>query len=44
MNIISLFDSFVNHFNNFLDNNISFHSLEDKIFSSTNSLNLDIFS
>lgn len=42
MNIISLFNSFVNHFNNFLDNNISFHSLEDKIFSSTNSLNLDI--
>lgn len=42
MNIISLFDSFVNHFNNFLDKNISFHNLEDKIYSSSISLNLDI--
>lgn len=42
MNIISLFNSFVNHLNNILDNNLSLHQLENHISLSTNSLNLDI--
>jgi len=42
MNILSLFNSFVNHFNEFLDENIAFHQLESKISASTNTLNLDI--
>ena len=42
MNIISLFNSFVNHLNNILDNNIFLHQLENHISLSTNSLNLDI--
>ena len=42
MNIISLFNSFVNHLNNILDNNLFLHQLENHISLSTNSLNLDI--
>ena len=42
MNIISLFNSFVNHLNNILDNNLFLHELENHISFSTNSLNLDI--
>ncbi|MBO5483505.1 MAG: UPF0236 family protein [Spirochaetaceae bacterium] len=42
MNIISLFNSFVNHLNNILDNNLFLHELENHISNSTNSLNLDI--
>ena len=42
MNIISLFNSFVNHFNNILDENILFHTLESKISYSTNELNLNV--
>ena len=42
MNIISLFNSFVNHLNNTLDNNLFLHELENHISVSTNSLNLDI--
>ena len=42
MNIISLFNSFVNHLNNILDNNLFLHELENHISVSTNSLNLDI--
>lgn len=42
MNIISLFNSFVNHLNNILDNNLFFHELEHNISNSTNNLNLDI--
>ena len=42
MNIISLFNSFCNHLNNILDNNLSFHELECKIADSTYSLNLDV--
>jgi len=42
MNILSLFNSLVNHFNNFLSERISFHDLETKISASTNELNLDI--
>lgn len=42
MNILSLFNSFVNHFNNILNNNITFHELESKIYDSTNNLNLDV--
>lgn len=41
MNIISLFNSFVNHFNNILNENITFHNLESKISYSTNELNLN---
>ncbi len=41
MNIISLFQSFLNHFNEILEENLSFHALEDKIFNSTNELNLN---
>lgn len=42
MNIISLFNSFVNHLNNILDNNLFLHQLENHISVSTNSLNLNI--
>ena len=42
MNMLSLFNSFVNHFNHFLTERISFHDLEDKISTSTTELNLDI--
>lgn len=42
MNIISLFNCFVNHLNQFLDNNLSLHELERNISSSTNNLNLDV--
>ena len=42
MNIISLFNSFVNHLYQFLDNNLFLHELEHNISSSTNTLNLDI--
>ena len=42
MNIISLFNSFVNHLSNILDNNLFLHELEHNISNSTNSLNLDI--
>lgn len=42
MNIISLFNSFVNYFSNILDNStISLHDLESKIYDSTYNLNLD---
>lgn len=42
MNIISLFNSFVNHLNKILDNNLFLHELEHHISTSTNELNLDI--
>lgn len=42
MNIIPLFQSFVNHLNNILLNNQYLHELEHKINDSTNELNLDI--
>lgn len=42
MNIISLFNSFVNHLNNILDNNLFLYELEHNISNSTNTLNLDI--
>lgn len=42
MNIISLFNSFVNHLNKILDNNLFLHELEHNISSSTHTLNLDI--
>ena len=42
MNIISLFNSFVNHLNNILNNNLFLHELEHNISNSTNTLNLDI--
>ena len=42
MNIISLFNSFVNHLSNILDNNLFLHELEHNISNSTYSLNLDI--
>lgn len=42
MDIISLFNSFVNHINTILDDNLFFHQLERKISNSTNTLNLDI--
>ena len=42
MNIISLFQSFVNHLSNILENNLFLHELEHNIFNSTNELNLDI--
>lgn len=42
MNIISLFNSFVNYFSNILVNSsISLHELESKIYDSTYNLNLD---
>ena len=42
MNIISLFDSFVNHLSKILDNNLFLHELEHNIYDSTNKLNIDI--
>lgn len=42
MNIIPLFQSFVNHLNNILINNQFLHEFEHKINDSTNELNLDI--
>ena len=42
MNIISLFQIFINHLNNILANNLFLHELEYNISNSTNSLNLDI--
>ena len=42
MNIISLFNLFVNHLSNILDNNLFLHELEYNISNSTYSLNLDI--
>lgn len=42
MNIISLFNSFVNHLNQILQNNLFLHELEHNISISTNTLNLDI--
>lgn len=42
MDIISLFNSFVNHINQILDNNLFLHELEHNIFNSTNKLNLDV--
>ena len=42
MNIITLFNSFVNHLNEILENNLLFHELEYKISNSTNNLNLNI--
>lgn len=42
MNIISLFNSFVNHLNQILDNNLFLHELEHNVSNSTNTLNLDI--
>ena len=41
MNIISLFQSFVNHLSNILVNNQYLHELEHNIFNSTIELNLD---
>lgn len=42
MNIISLFESFVNHLNEICKNNSFLHELEHNIYNSTNSLNLDV--
>lgn len=42
MNIISLFQSFVNHLSNILENNLFLHDLEHNIIDSTTDLNLDI--
>lgn len=42
MNVISLFQSLVNHLSNILENNLFLHDLEHNIFNSTNELNLDI--
>lgn len=42
MNIISLFQSFVNHINEILEENLFLHELEHKVSDSTNTLNLDI--
>lgn len=42
MNIISLFDSFVNHLSKILDSNLFLHELEHNIYNSTNELNLNI--
>ena len=42
MNILSLFNSFVNHLNNILNNNLFLHELEHNVSNSTNQLNLDI--
>lgn len=42
MNIISLFESFVNHLNEIYKNNSFLHELEHNISNSTNSLNLDV--
>lgn len=42
MNIISLFESFVNHLNEICKNNSFLHELEHNISISTNSFNLDV--
>lgn len=42
MNIISLFNSFVNHLNQILDNNLFLHELEHNLSISTNILNLEL--
>lgn len=42
MNIITLFNSFVNHLNHILNNNLFLHELEHNISNSTHALNLDI--
>ena len=42
MNIISLFQSLVNHLSKILENNLFLHELEHNIIDSTNELNLDI--
>lgn len=42
MNIIPLFQSFVNHLNNIFVNNQYLHELEHKLNDSTNKLNLDV--
>lgn len=42
MNIISLFESFVNHLNQICKNNLFLHELEHNISNSTNTLNLDV--
>ncbi len=42
MNIISLFNSFVNPINNFLDINLFLYELKHSIFNTTNTFNLDI--
>ena len=42
MNIISLFQSLVNHLSNILENNLFLYELEHNISNSTNELNLDI--
>ena len=42
MNIISLFESFVNHLNEICKNNSFLHELEHNIYKSTNTLNLDV--
>jgi len=42
MDILSLFLSFVNHFEGFLTDSISFHKLEALITDSTSELNLDV--
>ena len=42
MNIISLFESFVNHLNEICKNDSFFHELEHNISNSTNNLNLDV--
>jgi len=41
MNILSLFQAFVNHLNNFLKDSICLHDLESEINFSTNQLNLE---
>ena len=41
MNVISLFQSFVNHLSNILVNNQYLHELEHNISDCTNKLNLD---
>ena len=42
MNIISLFQSLVNHLSNILENNLFLHEVEHNIFNSTKELNLEI--
>ena len=42
MNIISLFQSLVNHLSSILENNLFLHELEHNIFNSTKALNLNI--
>ena len=42
MNVISLFQSLVNHLSNILENNLFLHELDHNISNSNNELNLDI--